>query len=147
MSHYAQCNKTANADGLHEVINVVVVNTIEDEGPGKSESDGIALMEDVCGSDYLYVKTSINTQEGKHLDPDTDEDDSEEKPPLRKNMASVGNWYDPVRDAFYVKKPFPSWVFVEDRATWISPIGNKPDDGKSYMWNEDTKKWDVRIPD
>ena len=85
---------------MHVIVNTMHVADAVDEGPGKSEADGIALLEDVCGSDYLYVKTSRNTHCGVHRDPDTDEDDSDVKTPLRKNYAGKGAWYDPVRDAF-----------------------------------------------
>ena len=144
MSNYAQCNKTKNSSGMHVIVNCIRVADAVDEGPGKSEADGIALLEDVCGSDYLYVKTSRNTHCGVHRDPDTDEDDSDVKTPLRKNYAGKGAWYDPVRDVFLPPKPYPSWTLNEDTCQWEPPTA-RPDYDKDYTWNEDTQTWDETL--
>ena len=60
----------------------------------------------------------------------------------RKNPAAKGFTYDETRDAFIPIKPFPSWTLNEATCRWVSPIGDAPDDGKIYTWNEDNKSWE-----
>ena len=58
----------------------------------------------------------------------------------RTRFAGIGYTYDATRDAFINPKPFESWS-LNDANTWEAPTP-KPDDGKDYRWNEDTKAWD-----
>jgi len=78
-----------------------------------------------------WVQTSYNTYAGVHQLGGT---------PLRKNMAGIGGTYDSVRDAFYAPQPFPSWTLNETTCIWEAPIA-RPDDGKSYDWDEETTSW------
>jgi len=57
---------------------------------------------------------------------------------IRKNYASNGNIYDPVRDAFYAEQPYPSWTLDEETCIWQPPTP-KPE-GQHY-WKEDTTEW------
>jgi hypothetical protein len=50
--------------------------------------------------------------------------------------------YDEDRDAFIPKKPFNSWILNEDTCLWNAPVA-KPNDEKSYNWNESTLSWDL----
>ena len=77
---------------------------------------------------------------------------------IRKNYASIGYTYDPVRDAFIPPKPddceelneetctwiqpqpFASWTFNTTTGLWQPPIP-MPTDGKRYNWNEPTISW------
>jgi len=77
-----------------------------------------------------WVQTSYNTRGGQHP----------EGRPLRKNYAGIGYSYDSQRDAFIPPKPYPSWLLNEDTCLWVTPIP-MPDDGKSYLWNEETTSW------
>ena len=43
-------------------------------------------------------------------------------------------------DAFYARKPYPSWVWNAETLTWSSPVPY-PDNGKSYYWDEPTTSW------
>ena len=47
--------------------------------------------------------------------------------------------YDKAKDAFIAPKPFASWT-LNAEFIWQSPIV-KPNDNKSYTWNEDTTNW------
>ena len=67
-----------------------------------------------------WVQTSYNTFGGKHLDPDTREED--DGTPLRKNYAGVGYTYDSVKDAFIEPKPYPSWTLNETTCLWEAPV-------------------------
>jgi hypothetical protein len=78
-----------------------------------------------------WIQTSYNTHGGQHP----------EGRPLRKNYAGIGYTYDRVRDAFIPPTPFPSWLLNEDTCLWYPPVP-RPEDGKSYSWNEQTQQWD-----
>ena len=76
------------------------------------------------GDSFLWVQTSYNNN-------------------FRKQFASIGYTYDKVNDVFISPKPFPSWT-LNSNHDWEAPKA-KPDDGKLYEWNEDTKTWDERV--
>ena len=80
-----------------------------------------------------WVQTSYNTQGGVHANGGT---------PLRKNYAGIGFTYDSTRDAFYAPQPYASWTLDDDTCLWEAPTA-KPDDGNSYIWNEETTSWDA----
>jgi hypothetical protein len=75
-------------------------------------------------------RTSYNTQGGVHKYGGT---------PFRKNYAGVGHIYDPVRDAFYVEQPYPSWTLNEDTCYWEPPVPRP--EGVEWYWKEDTTEW------
>jgi hypothetical protein len=58
----------------------------------------------------------------------------------RKNYAGIGYTYDEDRDAFIAPQNYPSWTLNEDTCRWEAPSA-MPDDGKSYLWNEETLSW------
>ncbi|SVD42987.1 uncharacterized protein METZ01_LOCUS395841 [marine metagenome] len=60
--------------------------------------------------------------------------------PLRYNYAGIGYTYDEIRDAFIAPKPYSSWVLNDDTCQWNAPTP-MPDDGKRYVWDEDTTSW------
>ena len=59
---------------------------------------------------------------------------------FRFRYAGIGYSYNEELDAFIPSKPFDSWVLDEEKANWISPIP-MPNDGKIYVWNEETTSW------
>ena len=81
--------------------------------------------EDVDSSPGEWIQTSYNNN-------------------IRKNFASIGMMYDVDRDAFIGAKQFTSWVLNEDTCQWEAPVVY-PDDGKEYLWNEDTTTWDEYV--
>lgn len=114
MAHFAQLDEN------NVVLQVVVVNNTElmDNGQ-ESEAKGIAFCQSLFGGNWK--QTSYNRT-------------------IRKNYASDGYTYDPIRDAFIPPQPFPSWVLNEDTCTWYAPVP-RPDDGKEYLWDEQTQQW------
>jgi len=78
-----------------------------------------------------WIQTSYNTHGGQHP----------EGRPLRKNYAGIGFTYDRERDAFIPPKPYNSWELNEDSCLWQAPVP-MPEDGKGYIWNEETTSWD-----
>ena len=59
----------------------------------------------------------------------------------RKNYPMKDSTYDEDKDAFILRKPFPSWVLNEDTCRWEPPV-SRPNDG-CYDWNEETTSWDL----
>lgn len=78
-----------------------------------------------------WLQTSYNTHGGVHANGGT---------PLRKNYAGIGYTYDRTRDAFIPPQPFPSWVLNDETCLWECPVAY-PNDGKRYIWNEETLSW------
>ena len=73
----------------------------------------------------------------------------------RKNFAGVGYTYDEERDAFIPTKLYNSWILNEETCLWDPPIvkpetytQNLVDENNNprpdyYIWNEETKQWDL----
>ena len=98
-----------------------------------TEQAGIDFLNNLYNTRDVWKQTSYNTFAGEHKLGGT---------PFRKNYAGVGYTYDQTRDAFIPPKPFASWILNEETCQWESPVV-KPDDGKTYSWNEETKQWDL----
>jgi hypothetical protein len=86
-----------------------------------TEEAGINFLKQLLGSDTNWKQSSMNG--------------------TRKNIPNTGYTYDVSRDAFIQPKPHDSWVLNEDTCQWEATV-ERPDDGKRYVWNEDTKSWD-----
>lgn len=93
------------------------------------------------GDPLLFVQTSYNTRGGVHYGPDGKPDGGIA---LRKNYAGIGYSYDPVLDAFIPPQPYPSWSLNTQTCLWDPPVPY-PNDGKTYIWDEDTLSW-VEVP-
>jgi hypothetical protein len=86
-----------------------------------------------------WIQTSYNTRGNVHYTPNTNEPSG--NPALRGNYAGIGYIYDSVNDVFYPPKPFDSWtISAETNWIWTPPVPY-PDDGNTYIWNEDTVSW------
>lgn len=121
MAHYALI------DSNNLVVNVI---TGRDEG---DEVDGITDWEAHYSEFHSLTckRTSYNTYGNTHELGGT---------PFRKNYAGIGFTYDESRDAFIPPQPYPSWVLNEDTCQWNAPVPY-PDDGRVYIWDEDTTSW------
>lgn len=117
MAHFAKVNEN------NIVESVVVVND-------ENENNGNEFLNSI-GFEGNWIKTSYNTLANKHLLGGI---------PLRKNFAGIGYTYNIELDAFIPPKPYPSWSLDENTCQWNPPVSS-PNDGKSYIWNEDTLSW------
>lgn len=90
--------------------------------------------------EYGAKRTSYNTLGGVYLDPITRMPAKDQSRAFRKNFASIGYTYDPVRDAFIPPKPYNSWTLNEQTCLWGAPV-EIPDLEKAYEWNEETLSW------
>lgn len=57
-----------------------------------------------------------------------------------KNYAGIGYIYHPEKENFSPPQPYPSWV-LNDQCQWQAPVP-RPDDDRSYTWNEETQSWE-----
>ena len=113
MSHFAQI------DGNNIVTQVLVI-----------EQDVIDTG--LFGDPASWIQTSYNTPGGVHTLGGT---------PLRKNYAGIGYTYNASRDAFIPPKPFASWTLNEDTCQWEAPTPRPVEEGKIFVWNEETTSW------
>ena len=120
MAHYAVLDE-------NNIVTMVFVGKNEDEIV--LDENGNAYNWEVY---YGAKRTSYNTLNGVHLNGGT---------PFRKNYAGVGFTYDESRDAFIPPKPFESFVFNEDKCNWEAPIPVPNEEGKLFVWDEETISW------
>ena len=123
MAHFAKLDEN----------NIVVFVTV-----GRDEDNGLEAELSARTGD-VYKQTSYNTHGGVHDLGGT---------PFRKNYAGLGYTYDVGRDAFIPPKPFNSWILNESTCLWDSPVPyptdvGTPDAPKRYVWDEETKAWDL----
>ena len=122
MAHFAKI------DNLGTVVFVTV---------GKDDGQELQLC---ARTGDTYRQTSYNTHGGIHYEPDSNDPSEDQSKAFRKNYAGVGYVFDIERDAFIPPKVYNSWVLNEDTCQWEPPI-DYPDDGKRYMWDEETTGW------
>ena len=80
-----------------------------------------------------WIQTSRNTIGGVHR---------EGKTPLRMNYATIGSTYDPVRNAFILPKPHPSFVLDESTCLWVPPLPRPPErEGYFTYWDFEKEMW------
>jgi hypothetical protein len=118
MSHFAKIN----SDNIVEKVLVIEQDMINTGHWGDPAS---------------WIQTSYNTRGGVHVLGGT---------PLRKNYAGAGYTYDSVRDAFIPPKRYASWVLNEDTCLWEPPTPMPVEEGKRFIWNEDTVSWIEFVP-
>ena len=136
MAHFAKIDEN------NFVINVVTLNDSEmlDSENNPSETVGQNYLQTHNNwPSNLWIQTSYNTKEGKHLLGGT---------PFRGNYAVVGGTWDSVNNIFLPEKPYSSWVKNTTEARWQSPIGDPPtltDEqltaASYYAWDESNQNW------
>lgn len=126
MAHFAQLDEN------NIVKQVIVIDNNELIDPFTRQEDeilGIAFCKKLLGGNWK--QTSYNNS-------------------IRVRYAGIGYWYNEELDAFVHPKPFPSWVLVNETATWESPIGPPPEltaeetEARSrYEWDEENGAWNL----
>ena len=107
---------------------------------GRDETDTDNLPSGCSSWEEYYgaKRTSSNTRGGVHFGQDGKPDGGVA---FRKNHATIGGIYDPVRDAFIGPKPYPSWTTLnEDTCEW-QPPSPRPESENPHYWDEDTLSW------
>jgi len=41
--------------------------------------------------------------------------------------------------------PFTSWTYNVELGTWVAPVEMPIEEGKQFIWNEDTLSWDLHV--
>ena len=59
-----------------------------------------------------------------------------------ENPAYIGGTFDGVR--FYTPQPYPSWT-LDANAQWQAPTAMPVEEGKFFLWNEETLSWDAKV--
>ena len=114
MAHFAELDEN----------NIVVAVTVVDNNhvPSDKHADGETWCKDFFKKpDTTYKQTSYNHN-------------------FRKTYAGIGDTYDAAKDKFIKPQPFSSWALDGDD-DWQAPI-TKPDDGKTYNWDESVYQGD-----
>ena len=111
---------------------------------GRDEDDG-KEAELSARTGQVYKQTSYNTRGGVYYTPNTNEPDPDQSKAFRKNYAGLDYEYRSDIDGFVPPKPYPSWILNETTGLWDAPVPY-PNDGKDYIWDEDTQSW-VEVPD
>jgi|TARA_R100001460_G_scaffold20346_1_gene42176 hypothetical protein len=123
MAHFAKLGAGNIIDKVEVVSNDIAT----------TEQAGVDFLNNLYKTRDVWKQTSYNTKGGEHTLGGT---------PFRKNYAGVGYTYDQTRDAFIPPKPYPSWILNEETCLWEATV-LKPDDGQKYIWNENTRQWDL----
>ncbi len=130
----------AELDSENIVKRVIVIHN--NEAP--TEEAGINFLKNLYGSSTIWKQTSYNTFGGIHYKDGSytvySEDQSKA---LRKNYAGINFTYNEKKDAFIAPQPYPSWILNESTCLWKAPI-DMPDDGNSYIWNEENQNWEAQ---
>jgi len=122
MAHFAKLDENNVVLEVHVVHN----NELLDENGQESEQKGIDFLTAWSGGHTHWKQTSYNGN-------------------FRKNYAGQEYTYDSERDAFIPPKPYNSWILNDDTCVWESPV-TYPNDGKRYVWDEDSVNW-IEIQD
>jgi hypothetical protein len=114
MAHFAKLDEDNFVVEVHCVANEAL--DLQNE-----EASGIAFLTEWSSGHINWKQTSYNAT-------------------IRKNYAGIGYSYDEARDAFIAPKPYGSWILDEDTCNWQAPVA-KPDDTKTYAWDEELGNW------
>ena len=125
MAHYAFIND-------NNTVTEVIVGINEDNT--ETLPEGFADWEEWYGDfrGQTCKRTSYNTSANAHSGDGT---------PFRGNYAGIGYTYDADNDVFIAPQPFSKWILDEDTWSWKAPV-DMPDDGKQYIWNDNTGAWE-----
>ena len=123
MAHFCKIGTENIVEKIEIVSNDIATN----------EEAGVNFLNNLYGTSDVWKQTSYNTLAGIHKLGGT---------PFRKNYGCIGYTYDESKDAFIAPKPFNSWILNETTCVWEAPL-LKPDDDKTYSWNESTVSWDL----
>ena len=119
MAHYAKVN-----NGIVEKVIVAEPEFFD------------TFVDDSAGE---WVQTSYNTRGGKHYEPNSNTESSDQTKALRKNFAGTGYHYDGT--GFYAPQPYNSWTLNQTTYLWEAPL-TYPTDGLKYEWDEDAYQAD-----
>ena len=128
MASFAKIGLNNKVIAVHSLHNDV----LKDANGVEQEVNGIDFLTKLTGWS-IWKQTSYNMVGGVHKLGGT---------PFRKNHAGIGYTYDQTLDGFIPPKPYYSWTLNNTTCLWEAPVV-KPEDGKKYLWNEETQQWNL----
>lgn len=120
MAHFAKLDSNNIVTEVLVVNNEVLLRSDNTE----SEEKGKQFLNAIFGQ-AEWVQTSYNGN-------------------FRKQYAGIGYTYDSAKDKFIAPQPFVSWT-LDSNDDWQPPTA-RPNNSKTYNWNEQTLTWDLYIP-
>ena len=87
------------------------------------------------------VRTSYNTRDGVHYQPDSDEPSETQEKALRGNYCGQDWVYLPDDDIFLPPKRYHYFVADLDNYAWKPPV-DKPNDTDNFYWDDNTYQQD-----
>jgi hypothetical protein len=115
MAHFAEINDQ------NEVLRVVVVKDSVLADADNQETAGSYYCTGLLGGRWIQTSYTGAT---------------------RKKFAGAGDFYDEDNDGFRSPAPYASWAFNTESWQWEPPVP-MPADNNPYLWNEDSKAWEV----
>jgi hypothetical protein len=120
MAHFAQLDENNVVINVVKVADYIIMN----ENGEESEELGISYLNSIVSENCRWVQTSYNDR-------------------IRIRYAPIGGFYRDELDAFFYKKPYPSWTINEEEYGWDPPVPKPQEqDGFRLEWNEDTLNWE-----
>ena len=130
MAHYAFINQN---NIVTEVITGIDESNTDDLPEGYTSWEDWYLTQRPAST--TCKRTSYNTIANAHSGDGT---------AFRGNYAGIGFTWDETNDVFYPPQPYGSWT-LSSNWVWEAPI-DMPDDGNSYIWNENAYQADTADP-
>ena len=141
----------AKLDNNNTVLSVITVS----DSDAPTELEGINFLTNLFGYSK-WKKTSYNTKEGIHYEPNSNIPSQDQSKSFRANFARVGWVYDEINDVFRDLKPenCDSWTLDTSKGIWVAPV-SKPsiaqmtDGEKQYIavWNNANNRWEATNDD
>jgi hypothetical protein len=134
MAHFAELDENNIVIKVQRACNI----DIQNNGGELSEqaAQHFSTITPLSQNGVKYVQTSINNN-------------------FRKNFATIGDYYDPIKNKFIGPQPYSSWI-LDSNDDWQAPIArpvtyldNILDSDNNtcpdlYDWNEESKTWQKR---
>ena len=117
MANFVEIDSTGTVVKIHVISNEVLT----DENGDEQEQLGIDFITEMNGGIGWFMQTSYNSN-------------------FRKQYAGIGYTYDKFNDVFVGPQPYIGWI-LDENFNWQPPTAMPDDDGKEYLWNEETSSW------
>lgn len=109
----------AELDDNNTVLRVLSVSNDVAPDPAPNDEAGQRFLDSI-GLNGRWIQTSFHGN-------------------IRGHYAAIGDTYNETLDLFVAAAPYSNWVMT-DNGYWIPPVPY-PDDGDSYVWDQDTESW------
>jgi hypothetical protein len=126
MAHFAELDINNIVIKVHTACNI----DIQNNGGELSEQAAkhFEKTTPLSSNGVKYVQTSYNNN-------------------FRKKYAAIDDYYDPIKDKFIIKRPYPSWT-LDNNDDWKSPVNLPNSEYQKFeiryiKWNENFLRWEA----